>query len=740
MSDDFRADRYTLGRLAIGGKTSGNLNFNGDRDWFKVSLVKGQKYQFDVIEYNAMDAYLYLRNSYGSYITYDNNSGSGDDPRITYTATSTGTYFLDVGDVGNNNSGSYQLQVKQIASDISGYSRITGFGSANAEKAFERYLGIDLISRPNDGGYKWNLDNIGAKEVWMGSGNFLGATGKGVIVAVIDTGIDSDHHEFKGRIIKPWDFVNNNNDAEDDDGHGTHVAGTIAAANDNRAVTGVAYDAKIMPLDVFHQTWNPNKQKYEPRARRDRVEKAIRYAVDNGADVINMSLGGEISYQPYLNALKYAHDKNVVVVMAAGNNAKSSPGYPAAYASQYGIAVGAETKSKNFDYRYSNKAGTTIMNYATAPGTKIASTDIGRYSYRNGTSMAAPHVAGIAALLKSHNKNFTSTEIINLITGKSDKTTNNSYSSLDLTTKTTLPGEDLSSDDDTEIINGTSNNDVLNGSDKDNNINGFAGNDTITGNNGFDIIDGGDGDDLAIYTGNFKDYSISRLTSNNDLQLNSEQINITDNRTSVNDGIDIIKNIEKIQFADQTIKVSNIDKVNFYTNKFSDYKFNHNNGNYEIVTEDGVDNITGIPTIIFADKEISAIADIKGTFDLVTEKDNVTGRMFRLYNAAFNRFPDTSGLKYWITKNASGENSDRVVAQSFLGSVEFMNLYGENITNTEYINNMYTNVLGRLPDSSGLNYWVGQLNNGIETRYEVLLGFAESAENKATFTEMTGLA
>ena len=82
--DDFRADRYTSGRLAIGGKTSGNLNFNGDRDWFKVSLVKGQKYQFDVIEYNAMDAYLYLRNSYGSYITYDNNSGSGDDPRITY--------------------------------------------------------------------------------------------------------------------------------------------------------------------------------------------------------------------------------------------------------------------------------------------------------------------------------------------------------------------------------------------------------------------------------------------------------------------------------------------------------------------------------------------------------------------------------------------------------------------------------------------------------------------------------
>ena len=166
--------------------------------------------------------------------------------------------------------------------------------------------------------------------------------------------------------------------------------------------------------------------------------------------------------------------------------------------------------------------------------------------------------------------------------------------------------------------------------------------------------------------------------------------------------------------------------MRMYQGKFSDYKFNNNNGEYQIVTEDGIDNITGIPKIIFTDKEISAVKDIKGTFDLVTEKDDVSGQMFRLYNAAFKRFPDPNGLKYWINKNSSGENSERVIAQSFLASNEFKDLYGHKVSNTEYINNLYSNVLGRLPDQSGLDYWLGQLNSGAEERYEVLLGFAES--------------
>ena len=112
--------------------------------------------------------------------------------------------------------------------------------------------------------------------------------------------------------------------------------------------------------------------------------------------------------------------------------------------------------------------------------------------------------------------------------------------------------------------------------------------------------------------------------------------------------------------------------------------------------------------------------------------------MFRLYNSSCKRLPDHDGLKYWIGKYTSGENDSRAIASSFLGFAEFKERYGKNVYDTTYVNNLYQNVLGRLPDSSGLAYWLGQLNSGAETRYEVLLGFAESAENKVLFTDMTG--
>ena len=95
--------------------------------------------------------------------------------------------------------------------------------------------------------------------------------------------------------------------------------------------------------------------------------------------------------------------------------------------------------------------------------------------------------------------------------------------------------------------------------------------------------------------------------------------------------------------------------------------------------------------------------------------------MFRLYNASFKRLPDPDGLRYWITNFSSGKDDERAVASSFLASDEFKQRYGENVSDTIYVNNLYQNVLGRLPDSSGLNYWLGQLNSGAETRYEVPL-------------------
>ncbi len=179
--------------------------------------------------------------------------------------------------------------------------------------------------------------------------------------------------------------------------------------------------------------------------------------------------------------------------------------------------------------------------------------------------------------------------------------------------------------------------------------------------------------------------------------------------------------------------------LSVYSGNFSDYKFyNLDDNRYEIRNSSTADEITGITTLTFSDKTINVIDDIKGVFDQVTGLNSASGQMFRLYNAAFARFPDPSGLNYWIDKFSSGENDERAVASSFLVSNEFIATYGTQNTTEHYINNLYKNVLGRDADLSGLLYWTEQINSSAETRYEVLLGFSESAENKALFTEMTG--
>ena len=264
-----------------------------------------------------------------------------------------------------------------------------------------------------------------------------------------------------------------------------------------------------------------------------------------------------------------------------------------------------------------------------------------------------------------------------------------------------------------------------------------ADNDTLTSTSNNELFDGGAGTDTVAFSGNFSNYSLTRT---------STSLELIDQRTGTNDGIDTLSNIEYIQFSDQTIDESKVDVVKTYSGNFSDYKFyNKGGGIYQIKTDSGYDDITGLPLLNFSGestsssfKDISAIVDIKGTFDQVTGLNTDDAKMFRLYNAAFKRFPDPDGLKYWIDKYTSGENDERSIASSFLVSAEFKERYGENLSDSTYVNTLYKNVLGRDADTSGLNYWLGQLNSGAETRYEVLLGFSESAENKALFTEITG--
>ena len=275
------------------------------------------------------------------------------------------------------------------------FSSIDGYGHANIERAFEILKGIEISSKDPLGGNLWGLDNIGAPEVWSSTDCFSGVTGKDIIVAVADTGIDYDHPEFTGRIVEGWDFIDDDNIVYGN-GHGTHVSGTIAGANDEVGITGVAYDSKIMPIKVLSDGGSGSTIG---------VVAGVRWAVDNGADVINLSLGGSSFYQPFYDAVKYACDNNVVVVMASGNDYSSSPGYPAAYANDYGLAVGAVDQSGN-DASFSNRAGTTTLDYVSAPGVSIYSSIPGGGYLLNGTSMATS-CCWHGSSFKSYDKSLT---------------------------------------------------------------------------------------------------------------------------------------------------------------------------------------------------------------------------------------------------------------------------------------------------------------------------------------------
>ncbi len=178
--------------------------------------------------------------------------------------------------------------------------------------------------------------------------------------------------------------------------------------------------------------------------------------------------------------------------------------------------------------------------------------------------------------------------------------------------------------------------------------------------------------------------------------------------------------------------------INFEKNSF-DYKFKKiSNTSYAIKTEIGFEEINTVSSLKFYDKVINVQEDIVSVFNLIKGRDDITGKIYRLYNAAFGRFPDKDGLQYWIKTNSSLKDTFRETATSFIISNEFNNLYGKESSNENYITSLYQNILERSPDSEGFNYWLNQIEKGFEDRSELLMGFSESIENKLIFSNETG--
>ena len=167
-------------------------------------------------------------------------------------------------------------------------------------------------------------------------------------------------------------------------------------------------------------------------------------------------------------------------------------------------------------------------------------------------------------------------------------------------------------------------------------------------------------------------------------------------------------------------------------------KYKQKEKKYYVQTELGEEEITNLTSINFIDKTINIHEEIINLFDMVESTDHITGKIFRLYSASFARFPDISGYEYWVDKNISGENTYLQTCVSFLNSDEFNSTYGSNPSNEEYVKRLYSNILTREPDIQGQSYWINQLNSQIENKVQVLIGFAESAENKGIFNEDLG--
>ncbi|MEX0418228.1 S8 family peptidase [Bacillus sp. C30] len=333
-----------------------------------------------------------------------------------------------------------QIQLIKFHTDINMKELIQKLNkSPNIEYAEPNYI-VSPAANSNDSYYNslWGLKNIGqniqgsvgspnidinVEEAWTkteGSSN--------ITIGIIDTGIDINHPDLKNNIWKNpdeipgdgidndnngyiddiygWDFVNNNNSVYDGtgDSHGTHVAGTIAAVKNNTiGVVGVAPQVKVMPLKFLGTNGGTISN----------AIKAIEYDKNKGVKITNNSWGGGGFSQALYDAIQQSNSLFIAASGNNGNNADQTPMYPAAYSLSNILSVASITNKGSLS-SFSNYGKTSVD--VAAPGTDILSTlPNNSYGFYSGTSMATPHVSGVAALIQSAYPSYSPTEIKNKI-------------------------------------------------------------------------------------------------------------------------------------------------------------------------------------------------------------------------------------------------------------------------------------------------------------------------------------
>ena len=284
---------------------------------------------------------------------------------------------------------------KEIGFDV---VKIKGGSVAEAIEQYEKNPDVEYAEpnyiysvqwTPDDplfSSHQWGPQKVRATSAWD-----VTKSNRSTRIAILDTGVQYDHPDLSGKVILGYDYVDDDWDPYDNHGHGTASAGIAAAVTDNaRGVAGMAPNATIYAVRVLDNKGDGTL---------DDVANGIIHAADNGADVISLSLGGRNDSITLKKAVDYAWNKGAVVVAAAGNYGSSQPTYPAYYSNAIAVAAIDSDESK-----------ATFSNYGTwvdvaAPGVDICSTYLDdSYASLSGTSMAAPHVAGLAALLHAQGR------------------------------------------------------------------------------------------------------------------------------------------------------------------------------------------------------------------------------------------------------------------------------------------------------------------------------------------------
>ncbi len=282
----------------------------------------------------------------------------------------------------------------------------------------------DVIPNDSDyAGYQWNLPLIGSEQAWHWS------RGGQVLIAIIDSGIDLAHPDLQAQLwvnpgeiagttgldddgngyvddVHGWDFVANDALPQDEYGHGTHVAGIAGAQTDNGAgIAGVGWDVRLMAVRVL----DPNG-----KGSWGDLAEGIGYAAENGARILNLSLGGFSYSQTVAEAIADARELGCLVIAAAGNS--SGPiQYPARLEGVMAVAATNQLDTPAFSYSYGPEMA------VAAPGIAVYSTywvtpTVSSFTMMSGTSMATPHVSGLAALLWAYEPSLTAAQVTHIIT------------------------------------------------------------------------------------------------------------------------------------------------------------------------------------------------------------------------------------------------------------------------------------------------------------------------------------